>query len=171
MIKMSIEGLYLLITFIAVTLTFKISSEIREIKSFRKEEELAWFVLANLIFEKESFTKINDEIENAKRNLFKHNQSKYVSSIIKVLYHKEAVKWVDIFNEKRIDKKTKNNSYFNYEAMEHYFFGFFWESRVVSSSLTELDFLINKIVSIQPERQNELNGMVKTRKINKIFKK
>jgi hypothetical protein len=168
---MNIEGLYLLIAFIAVTLTLRISSEIREIKSFRKEKELAWFILANLIFEKENFKEINVKIENAKRNLFKHNQNEYVSSIIKEFYRKDAAKWMDVFNDKRKNKSKKYSLHFNYEAMEHYFFGFFWENEVVASELTELEFLINKIVSVQPERINELNGMVKTMKMKNIFKK
>jgi hypothetical protein len=140
-----------------------LENNLKSLKEERENEELFWFILANLrlneqsLNEKKIVNKMMDTYEEVRvRDYFDEQFHLKAKNIIITYYEIENV---DKLSEYSVDRHFKLRSKFIME----------WMYKISIGSIADLDFLKEKILRVQPERKAELEKLIKKEKLKTIF--
>jgi hypothetical protein len=139
----------------------------------KNSDEISWYILANLVFEKESLKKMDKLIKEMNKKSLNFSQFDYkkyeIRKFLEIPLILNTTHWIgEYYGVKELSLLEKNFKVNYYEITKN-IFPLFWENEVQYEMFEDLDFLKEKILCLQPERKDELEYRIKLTKLSRTF--
>ena len=164
---------YSLVILLIFALFMNVLRKVTKRISRKNSIELSWYILANLVFEKESLKKMNKlikEVNNKPMNFIYFDYKKVeLRRFLEIPLMLNTTHWIEKYYGVKqmnwLEKVYKMDYYYVTQKT----FPQFWESQVQFEMFEDLEFLKGKILCLQPERKDELEHKIKLSKLSHTF--